>query len=186
MGAGFMKYQPFKDVLGLSIVLLVFYLIAYGIGFIESMTVYAFYTALIMTSGAAINLVGATLSPQYFDEELKSNLDNGGKDVVYVLTMPFLLFFSFSAASYLGWQAYGSDFMLLGSNNPLAWLAYGADNFIRAACFDFAEIYHFDLSQIEHNEEYWPSTFVFVFRTAMSISVVTVVFKAVKLLRSRR
>lgn len=91
-----------------------------------------------------------------------------------MVLVPWIIGVLFGCSAYLGWRTYGDDFMIARPDvGLLDWAAYVCDNFIRIAFLDFAETYRLRVSDIEHANGLWPCTFVFLFRSLLSLSLIS-------------
>lgn len=176
-----MRLKFFKEAVSVATGLLMIYFIAYySVVFFKGKEIWFFYVSIAITALFTKLAVSYALNPKSLSTDIKGELTKGEAGEFHIVSIPLLLFFSFSLTSYYGWLSYGEKFLIVESSGPITWLAYGLDNFIRATLFDFAEIYGIDLSKIEHNTSILPSTFVFVFRTAMSLSFITIIWFSIK------
>ncbi|MCX8774030.1 hypothetical protein NOK96_24455 [Vibrio parahaemolyticus] len=158
--------------------LLVIYLVMYSLGHIDFLVPFLFFVALTVTAVLTGLHVYYALSPKSLLADVSAELEKGEAGEFYTISLPITILVFFSSTSFLGWRYCGDSFMLVETNGPLEWLLYGVDNFFRAVFFDAAEIYGLDLSKIEHSGGVIPSTFVFLFRAAISLSVISVAYRA--------
>ncbi|EPM7859483.1 hypothetical protein ACTQ75_004649, partial [Vibrio alginolyticus] len=125
----------FKESAYIIVGLFLIYLLVYLLGSITGVAIYAFYTLLGITVVLTVLLLSYAFIPSFLHEDFDEELKKGEAGEFHVISLPLLLFFSFSLTSYLGWCSYGEGFMTANNSNPLIWLAYGVDNFVRAAFF---------------------------------------------------
>ena len=109
-----------------------------------------------------------TRNEEEFRKELASAASANTPWKENLVGLPIAFFTMFVLVSFVGWRNYGDSLFVAGSENPLRWVAYGIDNVIRACLFDFAEIFRFDLSKIEHASGFLPPMFVLLTRAAFA------------------
>ena len=135
--------------------------------------------ALVAYFYGTIDLLMGALNPaRFFYEYERSNAVNAFRTPVAYAARSFaLLFFAFVVICRVAWDMTGGEFMLATSAKPAPWIAYGFDNVVRSLGLDFAEIYRFDLSSIDHGAGLLPASLVFAFRTTIGLSAVSLVIR---------
>lgn len=145
---------------------------------------YIFWGTAIFGGLLCFLMVYWAFNPKQLEKDIDADLKKGEAGDFHLVGLPSLVIWLFLIASFSGWKAYGSAFLIVPSGSPLDWLAYMVDNLVRTVFLDFAEIYRLKLSPIEHAAAFWPATFVFVFRTALSVGLINLVLTAFARLRA--
>lgn len=165
--------------------LIIIFVFIYYLGFISEVVKPLFYILLSLTGLLCFLVLTYALKPLVLERDIMDDISKEEGEF-YPIGLPFLLYITFSATAYMGWCAYGKDFMVVQESGPLTWLAYGLDNIVRSVFLDIAETYRLDLSHIEHANSFWPSTFIFVFRTSLSVSLLSMVTFSLNTIRKRK
>tara|TARA_R110000868_G_scaffold243511_1_gene499484 strand:+ start:559 stop:1116 length:558 start_codon:yes stop_codon:yes gene_type:complete len=148
--------------------------------------VWVFYPSMFFCLYFCFYVVKYAFNLSVVRRDVDIEFANGESAETYFIVPSAVIYTLFTAASYSGWVLFGESFVTGGNDSYMSWLAYGLDNYIRAVMFDFAEVYRFDLSTIEHASGFWPSTFVFIVRTSLSISVLSIAITTFKRINRRR
>ena len=121
--------------------------------------------------------------PSGLRETIEKDAKEGSNLSYYTVFMPTLLCSAFILCSYTTWQIWQSKVYVNGTDSMLDWGIYLIDNLIRGCCLDFAETFYIDISKIQHTRNILISTFVFSFRSVVSLSLLRVVIEAGKRMR---
>lgn len=148
---------------------------------------YFFYFLVFLTLGFCLNIIETAYKS--IDREF-TEYHNGQRRFSshHAALQPAMLLGLFVATSMLGRAHFGESFLVVPEQLDVWWdlPLYGLDNFIRAVLWDFAEIYRLDLSEIEHGDGFWATTFVFVVRTSLAISFLSYVIAGYKAFKQYR
>lgn len=148
---------------------------AYAFGMRPALTAGAFWMFIILLALCFLDMFAIAWNPKAMagiDEYLRDR--RRYPRAAALVLVPWITGVLFGCSAYLGWRAYGDDFMIARPDAGLLdWAAYVCDNFIRVALLDFAETYRLRASDIEHASGVWPSTFVFAFRSLLSLSLIS-------------
>jgi len=173
-------YSPTGEAIFLSIIG------ATGIGCVLWMSLDLPYQKWVIGVGLPLYLAILCLSLMYsfrpltFIHELNKEKSAYGMPDFYLVGIPFGLFATFVSVSHsinALWP--GTCFSLAPNATALiAWILWGVDNVIRAALLDFGEIYFIDISGIDHKKGFLVCSFVFSFRTVLSIGLVSLFIRS--------
>lgn len=146
-----------------------------------------FYGAISALGLFCYLILSWSLNPKELEDEVSKDLEKGELGEFYLVGLPCLLFSAFTVTSYFGWKLHGDAFISVQEGtHPIQFVFYGFDNIIRALCLDVCEVYRLKISNIEHANGFLPSTFVFVFRSTLSIALISVVFRSAKMIWKRK
>jgi FtsH-binding integral membrane protein len=183
----YVRYPTAATVYALLMIALVIISAAYGLAIRPVLLPYGFWIFVLLLFASCVHLLSVAWRPKSIadvDEYLRDRRRYPRLAVLFFA--PWIVALLFGCTSYLGWCAYGDKFMLARNDSDLwDWAAYVADNFIRVALLDLAETYHFRASDIEHANAMWPATFVFMFRSLLSLSLVSYGMAVMKRLRQK-
>jgi len=157
-----------------------------AIGFILWVSLTLSHQKLVLIVGLPLYLATLLLSllysfrPLIFLREVRKEISGYGEPDFYLVGIPFGLFATFVIVSHsinAVWP--GTCFSVTpNATRSFAWVLYGIDNVIRAVLLDFAEIYFVDISGIDHKKGFWVCSFVFSFRTVLSIGLVSLIIRS--------
>lgn len=125
---------------------------------------------------SVVCLFAIQMSRKTFREMIKLSVSTSTAERFGISThvlMPFALVGSFLVVMISGEKTYGEQFVTADSLSVKSWLLYGLDNIMRASFFDFAEVFYIDLSKIEHANNFFCNSTVFIFRLILAATLLS-------------
>lgn len=142
------------------------------------------------------SLVFNALSSTNLENQIIGNLTSVRKKSLFesvfqhVLVMPLLLCTVFIVTSFCIGRIWGE---LCFTWHPVAnlsgiihWALFLLDNIIRAVLFDFAETFHYKVGLISHTDNFYICSLIFLFRTTLSIAVISNFLIGIKIYKSKK
>lgn len=121
-----------------------------------------------------------------FDRQWFNGNLTGFVEATYLFWLFYIQFVAFillcRSMWFLGWQ----NFQTLPSLVTYwTWISYALDNFLGVITFDFAQIYGFSLSHVEHARTFWMSTLIFTFRLSITVGFIKLILLSYERIVSR-
>jgi hypothetical protein len=171
----YVRYPTLATVYALLMTAMVTISLAYAAAIRPSLLHYAFWVYLALLGYSCFLILDLAVRPAALVSVEKVVHNRRRYPRLWILLqLPWLAGSLFGCASFLGWRIYGAEFMVGAEGSDLwDWVGYTIDSYVRAGLFDLAETYGLRISPIQHAAAFWPSTFVFLFRTALSIGLIS-------------
>lgn len=125
-----------------------------------------------------------SLSPTALEKDIEKNVSKGEAGDYFLVGIPVLFCYAFAVSALFMSRIWGEMLFTGSRESALNWILYLIDNLIRAGLMDFAETYRLQVSPIDHTRNFFVCSFVFSFRTTISIGLFSIVVRSWRKLRN--